>query len=101
MRSLPKSSLKVNQSYQAISLEKEIRKAVMQGEPIEEGVKAAFSADPDNVVASNDIRADKFDLAQESLTAVDKAKTAKKKGVIKGKPGEGGGGTEGAKPPSE
>lgn len=81
-RKMPKGSIKVNQSYEGASIEKWIRKAVAQGEPIEEGIPAVFPEHPDKVDLNHDIRADKFGIAQDSLSAVDKAKAAKNQGSV-------------------
>lgn len=82
---LPKGGLRVNKSYQGEPLEKKIAKAIKQGEPIEEGIPIAFASDPDSVSASHNIKTDKWEIAQDSLSAVSKAKAAKGEGTLKGK----------------
>ena len=88
---LPKTTLKGGVSYYAETIEQKLRRAKIQGEPIDEGIPAIYPEDPETSNASHDIRADKWEIAQSSLTEVGKAKKAKGTGKMsnEGTPGEG------------
>lgn len=90
---MPRTSLVVNKSYEAETIEMMIRRQTKQGEPIDEGAPMIFPPDPGKTSPQHNIKVDKFEQAMASLSAVEKARIAKGEGVNKGEgtePGPGG-----------
>jgi len=67
---MPSTSLRVNKSYEGETIEQKIRRAVKQGEPIDDGIPAIFPEDPERGNPAHNIRADKWEIAQEIVTLV-------------------------------
>ena len=82
---MPRTNFAINKSYEGESIEQKIRTATEQGHPIDEGAPMIFPPDPERGNPSHDIRADKFEIAQESIGEVQKAKAAKGEGSLKAK----------------
>lgn len=81
---MPGTSIRQNKAYEAKPIEKMISQAIIQGEKLDDGIKQIYPVDPNRIESRFDIRADKFEIAQASLDAVQKAKTARGDGKIGG-----------------
>lgn len=64
-----KPLIKVNNSYEAVSIERKIEKAETTNEPIEAVSPMLYTDEKDGVLSGTDIRTDKWDIA---LNAMDK-----------------------------
>lgn len=81
-----RGSLRVNNSYEAETLERKIERMLENGEPIGSGVDQAeliFQDRKDGIQPAYDVRTDRFELAVETMDKVNKSKTAKSDAKIK------------------
>lgn len=75
--------LKINNSYEAKSLEQQLR-AVMAGEKIETSGKALiYTERKEGVRPETNIKSDRFELAQEAIDYVNKTNIAKRDAFAK------------------
>ena len=85
LRGIPSNStsLKVNKSYVADSLEVKLRKVLQTKEPIEQTSAVIYTERKDGVQAQYDIRTDRFEIAIEAMDRVSKSSRAKRDGFSK------------------
>lgn len=83
LRGIPinSTSLKVNKSYAADSLEIKLRKVLQTKEPIEQTSPVIYTERKDGVQPQYDIRTDRFEVAIEAMNKVTKSSRAKRDGV--------------------
>lgn len=78
----PKTSLKVNKSYQGESIESKMNRIVNNKEPIKDGAPLIYSDRKDGVLPQYDIRTDKWEEAIDKMDYVARAHQAKSDGQI-------------------
>ena len=64
-------------TYEGESIEKKVDRILENKEPISDGAPIIYTEKKDGVLPQFDIRADKWELAQEAMDKVNKAKIAK------------------------
>lgn len=70
--------LSVNQSYVGESIEKKIERIVNNQEKITDGAPIIYTDRADGVLAAYNIRTDRFEVALDGITAMQKANLAKR-----------------------
>lgn len=70
--------LQVNQLELGESIEEKMRRVTADNEPIENVAPLLFTERKDGVLAECDIRTDRWEIAQDAMTAVEKSITAKR-----------------------
>lgn len=75
-----KTTIKRNSSVEGETIEKKIRRIMMQGEAIEDGAPLIFVEEKDGVPHETNIRTDRFDLAVEALDSLTRDSLAKSEG---------------------
>lgn len=90
------TKLNVNQSVVGETLETKIERILNNKEPIKDGAPIIFTERKQGVLASTNIRTDRFEIAIDAMDKVDKSYKAKREERAKAaeKKGEGDGGTE-------
>lgn len=73
-----KNLLKINQTYVGETLEQKIFRIVNNGEPIKDGAPIIYTERKDGVKPETDIRTDRFDIAIEAMSHIDKSAKAKR-----------------------
>lgn len=72
------TTLRVNKGYVGESIEQKINRIVNNKEPITDGAPLIYTERKDGVVASTNIRTDRFEVAVEAMDKVQKAKIAQR-----------------------
>lgn len=72
------TSLSVNQSSEGETIENKIERIVNNKEPITDGAPIIYTERKQGVVAGYDIRTDRWEIAIDAMSAVDKANKAKR-----------------------
>lgn len=72
------TTLYVNNSYEGESIEVKIRRVLSNNEPIDETAPIIYTERKAGVSPEHDIRTDRFEIAVEAMSAVDKANKAKR-----------------------
>ena len=80
-----KSTLVVNKSYQGETIEQKLERVMQQNEPIKDGAPLVFTERKDGVLPEYNIRTDRFEVAIDAMTAVQKSTMAKREAAIKAK----------------
>lgn len=80
VRKQPKTSLKVNNVTEGEFIEAKMRRIMQNKEPIKDGAPLLYTERKDGVLAGTNIRTDVWEIANEKMDAVNKAKVAKRKG---------------------
>lgn len=78
------TSIRVNQSYVGETLEQKINRIVNNKEPITDGAPLIYTERKDGVLPQYDIRTDRFEIAVEAMSKVDKSHKAAREERIKG-----------------
>lgn len=73
-----KTSLVVNKSYVGERLEEKINRILNNKEPITDGSPVIYTERKDGVMPAYDIRTDRFEVAVEAMSAVQKSQMAKR-----------------------
>lgn len=68
-----------NEMYEGESIETKVRRMVETKEPITDGAPIVYTEKKDGVKPEYDIRTDRWDIAQNAMDKVNKAKIAKSK----------------------
>lgn len=72
------TSLRVNESYVGETIEQKINRITNNGEPISDGAPLIYTERNEGVLPDYDIRTDRFDVAIDAMTLVDKSNKAKR-----------------------
>ena len=72
-----RTGLAVNQSTIGETLETKMQRIIHNGEPIKEGVKMIYTESSEGVKPEHDIRTDRFDIALEGFSKIEKSRIAK------------------------
>ena len=75
---IPKTTLKVNESYEGETIEQKINRVVNNKEPIKDGAPIIYTERKDGVKPEFDIRTDRFEIAVDAMTTVAKTHKAKR-----------------------
>lgn len=75
---LPKTQMKVNESYDGETIEQKIRRIVNNKEPITDGAPIIFTERKDGVQPDYNIRTDRWEVAIDAMDIVTKAHQAKR-----------------------
>ena len=75
--------IRVNNSYEAESLEQKIHKALRGNEPINDSVQIIYTNRKDGVQPGYNIRTDRFEVAIEASDRITKGKLAKREEIHK------------------
>ena len=78
-----KTLLKVNDAYEAISIEQKIEKIMNAKEPIDETAPIIYTERKHGVQPEYNIRTDRFEIALEAMDKVSKSYQAKREERIK------------------
>lgn len=70
-------SIKINKTYQAEPLERMIAKQMTSKAPIDMSAPKIYTEAKEGVRPENDIRTDRWEVAQEAMTKIAKSKKAK------------------------
>lgn len=73
-----KTSLKVNTSYEGESIEKKVNRIVNNKEPIEDSAPLIYTERKDGILPAYDIRTDRWDVAIDAMSKVDKSYQAQR-----------------------
>ena len=73
-----KGKIEVNESYEAETIETTIAKLMGSGEGIDDTVQQMFTERKDGVLPETDIRTDRFDIAIEAMSKVEKSYKAQR-----------------------
>lgn len=73
------TSININESYEAESLEKKIQRIVNNKEPITDGAPIIYTERKDGIQAAYNIRTDRWDIACDAMDKVTKTNLAKRK----------------------
>ena len=73
-----KTTMNVDQSYEAESIETKIKRLLNNGESLGTEVKPVYTMRKDGVLPQYDIRADRWDIALDAMTTASKTNTAKR-----------------------
>nr|QJB21305.1 MAG: hypothetical protein [Microvirus sp.] len=79
------SPLKINKSYQGETIEQKLERIVQQKEPIKDGAPLVFTERKMGVLPEYNIRTDRFEVAIDAMTAVQKSTVAKREAAMKAK----------------
>lgn len=79
------TSMIVNKSYVAESIERRIERMVVNKEPITDSAPLIYTERKEGVKAEHDIRTDRFDIAIDAMDAVSKTFRAQREGLPKDK----------------
>lgn len=82
-------TLKLDQSYEGITIERRIEKLTVNKEPISDNSPMMYTDRKDGVLPQTNVRTDRFEIAQDVMTHASKSKRAKRDEVAKPK-GDGG-----------
>lgn len=77
-----RTTLKVNESYQAVSLEQKIERMMNNGEPIGDGAAIQYTERKDGVHPLMDVRTDRMELAVEARDKLAKSQLARRDQAI-------------------
>ena len=77
------SSLIVNKSYQGETIEQKLERIVQQKEPIKDGAPLVFTERKMGVMPEYNIRTDRFEVAIDAMSAVQKSTIAKREAAMK------------------
>lgn len=77
------TTLKVNKSYVAETIEQKVYRITNNKEPIKDGAPLIYTDRKDGVKPEYDIRTDRFEIAVEAMSHVDKSHKAKREERIK------------------
>ena len=83
MKRYNKTLLKVNDAYEAVSLEKKIEKIINSKEPIDETAPIIYTERKHGVKPEYNIRTDRFEIALEAMDKVSKSYQAKREERMK------------------
>ena len=75
--------IRVNNSYDAETLEQKINKAMRGNEPINDSVPIIYTNRKDGVQAGYNVRTDRFDVALDASDYISKAKLTKREETYK------------------
>lgn len=75
---LPKTTLKVNDSYEGETIETKVKRILNNKEPIKDGAPQIYTERKEGVRPEFDIRTDKWDLAIEAMDIATKQQLAKR-----------------------
>lgn len=75
---MQKSSLQVNQSYTGETIEQKINRITNNKEPISDGAPIVYTDRKDGVLPEYNIRTDRFEIAVEAMSHVEKAHKARR-----------------------
>ena len=78
-----RTSIKVNNSYLGERIEQKIERILHNGEPITDGAPIVYTERKDGVLPQYDIRTDRFDVAVDAMSKVDKTHKAKREERLK------------------
>lgn len=89
-KGIRKTSFKVNASKEGESLETKIERIINNKEPIKDGAPILYTPRKEGVLASTNIRTDRFEIAAEAMSGVSKSYAARReeRGKPKKKDGE-------------
>ena len=73
-----KTKLSHNECYEGETIETKIERITVQKEPISDGAPLIYTDRKDGVLPEYDIRTDRFDVAIDATTAIQKAAIAKR-----------------------
>lgn len=73
-----KTQLNVNASVEGETLETKIERIVNNKEPVKDGAPIIYTPRKDGVLASTNIRTDRFEIAVEAMDKVDKSYKARR-----------------------
>lgn len=77
-----RTTLQVNNTYQAESLEKRLKRILTNKEPIKDGAQRIYTERKDGVQPQYNVRTDRFELAVEAMDKVGKSYLAKRAGTM-------------------
>lgn len=77
-----KTRITHNNSYEGETIEQKINRIVNNKEPIKDGAPIIYTERKDGVKPEYDIRTDRFEIAVEAMSAVDKSHKAKREQII-------------------
>jgi hypothetical protein len=77
------NNLKVNNSYSAESLERTIERRLSNGDDLNDKVNLLFYDVSDGVMPGTNVRTDRFDVALDGMTMIEKTKKASGLSVVK------------------
>lgn len=77
-----RTSLKVNEGYEGETIEQKIDRILNNKEPISDGAPLIYTERKDGVRPEHDIRTDRFEVALDATTHIDKAHKAKREARI-------------------
>lgn len=72
------TNLRCNESYEGETIENKVRRITESNEPISDGAPLIYQERKDGVDPACDIRTDRFEIAVEATTAIQKTKQAKR-----------------------
>lgn len=75
---IPKTTIRVNDSYQGERIEEKIQRIVNNKEPITDGAPLIYTERKHGVQPAYDIRTDRFEIAVEAMDKVTKTHLAKR-----------------------
>ena len=87
LNKIQETALRVNDSFEGETIEKKIRRIMLQNEPITDGAPRIYTERKDGVKPEYDIRTDRFELAVDGTDYITKNKIAERENrlrVIKG-----------------
>ena len=80
-----KSTIVVNKSYEGETIEQKLERIVQQKEPIKDGAPLVFTERKQGVLPEYNIRTDRFEVAIDAMSAVQKSTIARREAAMKAK----------------
>ena len=83
MKLTGKTLISRNESYEGERIEQKVERIMAQNEPITDGAPMIYTDRRDGVMPEYDPRTDRFDIALDATTAIQKEKVSKRMEIIK------------------
>lgn len=82
------AGIKINNSYEGVSLETKIKNIITNNEPIDATAPQIFTEKKNGVEPQYDIRSDTWEIAREKMDIVSKTQIARREGIPEKKDGK-------------